>query len=44
MGALIVITVVLAAMVLFDYLALTRGVDSRPVSDTFVSRGGILPA
>jgi hypothetical protein len=30
MGALIVVGFVLIALGLFDYLALTRGVDSRP--------------
>ena len=43
MGALIVIGIVLTAIGLFDYIALSRGVDSRPVSDLVRTPGGILP-
>lgn len=43
MAALIVAGLVITAIGLFDYLALTRGVDSRPVSDFQRTAGGILP-
>lgn len=43
MGALIVAGIVFTAIGLFDYIALTRGVDSRPVSDVIRTPGGILP-
>ena len=43
MGALIVIGIILTAIVIFDYIALSRGVDSRPVSDNIRTPGGILP-
>ncbi len=43
MGALIIAGIVLTAIGIFDYIALTRGVDSRPVSDIARTPGGILP-
>jgi len=43
MGALIVIGIIFTAIVIFDYLALSRGVDTRPVSDIVRTPGGILP-
>jgi hypothetical protein len=43
MGALIIVGIILTAIVIFDYIALSRGVDSRPVSDIVRTPGGILP-
>lgn len=43
MAAFLIIGLVITAIGLFDYLALTRGVDSRPVSDIVRTPGGILP-
>jgi len=42
-AALIVAGLVITAIGLFDYIALTRGVDSRPVSEIQRTPGGILP-
>ena len=43
MAAFIILGLVITAIGLFDYIALTRGVDSRPVSENIRTPGGILP-